>query len=96
MIQHSASSETHTNDPLISSQNSTSESLRPYIVNPVLIGHSKKKTKNWFLHKLSLNAGQKYCRMLSILQVFRPVFSYHSYLRPFLSIMSGHLKLHSL
>ena len=32
----------------------------------------KKKTKNWFQNRLSLNAGQKYCRMLkeSILQYF--------------------------
>ena len=32
-------------------------------VKPVLSGHSKK-IKNWFQNRLSLNAGQKYCRML--------------------------------
>ena len=32
-------------------------------VNPVLIGHSQKE-KNGFQDQLSLNAGQKYCRML--------------------------------
>ena len=48
-----------------------------------------KKTKNWFSGPI--NAGQKYCRMLykSILQYFRPSFSYHLSLRslfcPFLS-----------
>ena len=38
----------------------------------------KKKTKIGFQDRLSLNAGQKYCRMLqeSILQYFRPSFSY--------------------
>ena len=34
-------------------------------VKPVLSGHSKKKTKIGFQDRLSLNAGQKYCRMLS-------------------------------
>ena len=39
----------------------------------------KKKIKNGFQDRLSLNAGQKYCRMLSrsILQYFRPSLSYH-------------------
>ena len=39
----------------------------------------KKKTKIGFQDRLSLNAGQKYCRMLqeSILQYFRPLLSYH-------------------
>ena len=31
---------------------------------PVLSHHSKKKTKIGFQDRLSLNAGQKYCRML--------------------------------
>ena len=33
-------------------------------VKPILSGHSKKKTKIGFQDQLSLNAGQKYCRML--------------------------------
>ena len=39
----------------------------------------KKKTKISFQDRLSLNAGQKYCRMLqdSILQYFRSALSYH-------------------
>ena len=54
-------------------------------VKPVLSGHSKKKTKNWLSRPIiSLNAGQKYCKMLlwSILQYFRPSLSYHLSLRP--------------
>ena len=41
----------------------------------------KKRTKNWFQDCLSLNVDQKYCRMLqeSILQYFRPAFSYVSF-----------------
>ena len=41
-------------------------------VKPVLSGHSKRRTKIGFQDRLSLNAGQKYCRMLqeSILQYF--------------------------
>ena len=35
-----------------------------YTVKPVLSGHSKKNTKIGFEYQLSLNAGQKYCRML--------------------------------
>ena len=44
----------------------------------------KTKTKNSFQDRLSLNAGQKYCRMLleSILQYFRPSLIYHLSLRP--------------
>ena len=49
-------------------------------VKPVLNGHSKRKQllKIGFQYQLSLNAGQKYCRMLqeSILQYFRPSLSY--------------------
>ena len=43
-----------------------------------------KKTKIGFQDQLSLNAGQKYCRMLqeSILQYFRPSLSYYLSLRP--------------
>ena len=32
-------------------------------VKPVISGHPKKKTKIGFQDQLSLNAGQKYCRM---------------------------------
>ena len=44
----------------------------------------KEKTKIHFQDRLSLNAGQKYCRMLqeSILQYFRPSLSYHMSIRP--------------
>ena len=54
----------------------------------------KKKTKNGFQDRLSLNAGQKYCRMLkeSILQYFRPSLSYHLSLRHFFCLfLSGRL-----
>ena len=33
-------------------------------VKPVLSGHSKRRSKTGFQDRLSLNAGQKYCRML--------------------------------
>ena len=33
-------------------------------VKPVLSGHSKRRPKIGFQDRLSLNAGQKYCRML--------------------------------
>ena len=44
----------------------------------------EKKTKIGFQDRLSLNAAQKYCRMLqdSILQYFRPSLSNHLSLRP--------------
>ena len=32
-------------------------------VKPVLSGHSKRSPKIGFKYRLSLNAGQKYCRM---------------------------------
>ena len=53
-------------------------------VKPVLRGHSKRSPKIGFQLRLSLNAGQKYCRMLkgSILQYFRLPLSYHFPLRP--------------
>ena len=59
---------------------------------PVLRGHSKRTPKIGFQYHLSLNAGQKYCRMLSILQYFRPSLSYHFPLRPFLSTFKWVLK----
>ena len=36
----------------------------PYTVKPVLSGHSNRTPKIGFQYQLSLNAGQKYCRML--------------------------------
>ena len=64
-------------------------------VKPVLSGHSKRRPKFGFQNRLSLNAGQKYCRMLqeSILQYFRPSLSYHLPLRPLFSlVLSGRLR----
>ena len=64
-------------------------------VKPVLSGHSKKRPKFGFQDRLSLNAGQKYCRMLkeSILQYFRPSLSYHLSLRPlFCLCLTGRLR----
>ena len=40
------------------------------VVNPVLSGHSKRRPKIGYQDRLSLNEGQKYCRI--ILQYFRP------------------------
>ena len=64
-------------------------------VKPDLGCHSKRKPKIGFHDRLSLNAGQKYCRMLQecILQYFRPSFSYHLSLRPlFCLFLSGRLR----
>ena len=55
----------------------------------------KKKTKNWLSRSFLLNAGQKYCRMLSwrILQYFLPSLSYHLLLRPlFCLFLSGRFR----
>ena len=49
----------------------------------------KKETKSGFQDRLSLNEGQKYCRMGSILQYFRPSFSYHLPLRPLFCLCLG-------
>ena len=57
------------------------------------------KTKIGFKDQLSLNAGQRYCKMLqeSILQYFRPPLSYHLSLRPlFCLLLSGCLRQVSL
>ena len=56
---------------------------RTFTVKPALSGHTKRRPKIVFQDRLSLNAGQKYCRMLqeSILQYFRPSLSYHLSLR---------------
>ena len=62
---------------------------------PVLSDHSKRRPKIGFQDWLSLNAGQKYCRMLqeSILQYFWPSLSYHLSLRPlFCLLLSGRLR----
>ena len=64
-------------------------------VKPVLSGHSKRRPKIGFQDRLSLNACQKYCRMLqeSILQYFRPSLSYHLSVKIFvLSIFEWALK----
>ena len=64
-------------------------------VKPVLSVHSKRRPKIGFQDRLSLNAGQKYCRMLqeSILQYFRPSLSYHLSLRSlFCLFLSGCLR----
>ena len=60
----------------------------------------KKKNKIGFQCRLSLNAGQKHCRMLqeSILQYFQPSLSYHLPIRPlfclFLSACLRQVLLH--
>ena len=55
----------------------------------------QKRPKIGVQDRLSLNAGQKYCRMLqgSILQYFQPALSYHLSLRPlFCLFLSGRLR----
>ena len=67
----------------------------PNTVKPVLSGHSQRKPKIVFQDWLSLNAGQKYCRMhqKSILQHAPPSLSHHLSLRPlFCLFLSGRLK----
>ena len=52
-----------------------------------------RRSKIVFQDQLSLNAGQKYCRMLqgTILQYFRPSLSYHLSLKSlFCLFLSGH------
>ena len=60
-------------------------------VKPVLSGHSKRRPKFGFQDRLSLNAGQKYCRMLqeSILLYLRPSFKLLRHL--FCLFLSGRL-----
>ena len=69
-------------------------------VKPVLSGHSKRQ-KIGFQDRLSLNADQKYCRMLqgdaecskgSIPQYFRPSLSYHLSLRSLFCLFQWPLK----
>ena len=64
------------------------------MVKPVLSSNSKWRPKLSFQDRLSLNAGQKYCRMFqSFLQYFRPSLSYHlSLISDFLSIFEWLLK----
>ena len=62
---------------------------------PVLSGHPKRRPKIVFQDQILLNAGQKYCRILSwiILQYFQPSLSYHLSLRPlFCLFLSGRLR----
>ena len=69
--------------------------LKSVLVKPVLSGHSKRTLKIGFQYQLTLNAGQRYCRMLqeSILQYFQPSLSYHLSLRPLLYLsLSGRLR----
>ena len=71
------------------------ESPGPNTVKTVLSSHSERRPKINFQDRLSLNEGQKYCRMLlgSILQYFCPSFSYHVSLRPLFCIfLSGRLR----
>ena len=69
--------------------------LQPTYSKTCLKQPLKKKTKIGFQDRLSLNAGQKYCRMLqeSILQYFRPSLCYYLSLRPlFCLFLSGCLR----
>ena len=69
--------------------------LLEYAVEPDLNGHSKRRPKIRFKDRLSLNAGQKYSRMLqeSILQYLGHSLSYHLVLRPlFCLFLSGRLR----
>ena len=62
-------------------------------VKPVLSGHSKKRPKICFQYRLSLNAGQTYCRMLPFLRYFRPSISYQLPFRSlFCLFLSGCLR----
>ena len=86
------------NDPwvtLYQDKNHGSQASFSFTVKPALSGHSKRRPKIDFEDQLSLNAGQKYCRMLqeSILQYFRPSLSYHLSLRPLCCLMlRGYLR----
>ena len=69
--------------------------IQPVAYKPCLKGPPKRRQKIDFQDRLSLNAGQKYCRMLqeSILQYFRPSISYHLSLSPlFCLLLSGCLR----
>ena len=69
--------------------------MQPNTVKPALSGHQKRRPKIEFQDRLSLNAGQKYCRMLSwsILQYFRPSLTSTVSLIPlFCQFLSGRLR----
>ena len=70
--------------------------LRPNnTVKPVLTGHPKRRPTIGFQDQLSLNASQKYYRMLKRehLRYFRPSLSYQLSLRPlFCLFLSGRLR----
>ena len=76
------------NIPYLDVTNPQPEDKKPRSVKtgskPCLKRPLKKNTKIGFQVRLSLNAGQKYCKMLleSIQQYFRPSLSYHLSLRP--------------
>ena len=82
--------------PILNEPKHMCSKARISTVKPVLSSHTKRKPKFGFQHQLSLNAGQKYCRMLqeSILQYFQPSLSFfHLSLRGFvLSIFEWPLK----
>ena len=45
-------------------------------VKHVLSGHSKRRPKSGFQDRLSLNAGQKYCRMLQLSTFIKLLFAF--------------------
>ena len=48
------------------------------IVNPVLSGHSKRRTEIGFQYRLSLNAGQKFCRFCNTFNLhYATICHYH-------------------
>ena len=55
-----------------------------HLVQPVLSSHSNRKTKIGFQDLLSVNAGQKYCKMLQgeHSAILRPSLSSHLSFRP--------------
>ena len=63
-------------------------------IKPVLSDYSKRRPKISFQDRLSLNAGQKYCRMLQehsaiILTFIKLPFVFKTFV---LSFLSGHLR----
>ena len=81
-------------------------SLKLNTVKPVLSGHSKRRPKLGFQNQISLNVGQKYCRMLqrehsAILSIFMKIpfvtkivfFSfYYFFFTIFILILGGRLR----
>ena len=81
-----------TRDPYQNGHTCSNTLYTMYSKTYILSSHSKRPQIG-FQDRSSLNAGQKYCRMLqeSILQYFRPSLSYHLSLRPlFCLFLSGH------